>query len=226
MKDYIKHFGTEGMKWGVRKYQYLDGRFTPEGKERYFGNKEKYDYFKDTTYKQDLKRKAADIIGTSIGAAIGIGVNPVISPFTSVLGLVMADKVYGGDKLDKIKVKEYYKKGEPIADDFIKKYGDLTVRQLEAKLEDDIRKESFEKNIIDDEDVFLAEEVEPGYSKLPKNELQQLYKIARVFNKTDPGRNRLDDFEYDYLPKEEVKGISKKIYDKYKKSMYNNIIRG
>lgn len=31
------HFGTKGMKWGVRKYQHEDGTYTEAGKERYFG---------------------------------------------------------------------------------------------------------------------------------------------------------------------------------------------
>lgn len=32
----IKHFGTKGMKWGVRKYQNEDGTFNEAGKQRYF----------------------------------------------------------------------------------------------------------------------------------------------------------------------------------------------
>lgn len=31
----LQHFGTRGMKWGVRKYQYEDGSLTPAGAERY-----------------------------------------------------------------------------------------------------------------------------------------------------------------------------------------------
>ena len=36
-EDVIKHWGIPGQKWGVRRWQYPDGRFTEEGKERYFG---------------------------------------------------------------------------------------------------------------------------------------------------------------------------------------------
>lgn len=30
--DYVVHHGVEGQKWGVRRYQNLDGSLTPEGK--------------------------------------------------------------------------------------------------------------------------------------------------------------------------------------------------
>ena len=33
--DYLAHFGTKGMKWGTRRYQYEDGSLTPEGLKRY-----------------------------------------------------------------------------------------------------------------------------------------------------------------------------------------------
>lgn len=35
-EDYLAHYGTKGMKWGVRRqYQYQDGSYTPAGKVRY-----------------------------------------------------------------------------------------------------------------------------------------------------------------------------------------------
>lgn len=32
---YLMHYGIHGQKWGVRRYQYDNGSYTPEGKERY-----------------------------------------------------------------------------------------------------------------------------------------------------------------------------------------------
>lgn len=35
MDNNLKHYGTRGMKWGVRRYQNKDGSLTPAGKKRY-----------------------------------------------------------------------------------------------------------------------------------------------------------------------------------------------
>lgn len=34
-KDTLAHYGTKGMRWGVRRYQNKDGSLTPAGKKRY-----------------------------------------------------------------------------------------------------------------------------------------------------------------------------------------------
>lgn len=36
--DFLAHHGILGQKWGVRRFQYADGRLTPEGKIRYLKN--------------------------------------------------------------------------------------------------------------------------------------------------------------------------------------------
>lgn len=33
--DELKHYGIQGQKWGVRRFENYDGTLTPEGKERY-----------------------------------------------------------------------------------------------------------------------------------------------------------------------------------------------
>lgn len=41
MKDYLKHYGIKGQKWGVRRYRNEDGTLTADGRERY--KRRKYD---------------------------------------------------------------------------------------------------------------------------------------------------------------------------------------
>ena len=51
---YLKHFGIQGQKWGVRRYQNLDGSLTEEGKARYgYGSLSKNSDYSDP---EQLKR--------------------------------------------------------------------------------------------------------------------------------------------------------------------------
>ncbi len=54
----LYHYGTPGMKWGVRKYQNYDGSLTQEGLERYRQAGEVYDQRK-AKYKAIKKDKTA-----------------------------------------------------------------------------------------------------------------------------------------------------------------------
>lgn len=38
MQSSLYHYGIKGQKWGVRRYQYADGSYTPAGKKRYYAN--------------------------------------------------------------------------------------------------------------------------------------------------------------------------------------------
>lgn len=38
METSLYHYGVKGQKWGVRRYQYADGTYTPAGKKRYYAN--------------------------------------------------------------------------------------------------------------------------------------------------------------------------------------------
>ena len=59
--DYLQHYGIPHMKWGFRRFQYENGRLTPEGKERYRKqeggtNKLSRDYNKETRKLNHLER--------------------------------------------------------------------------------------------------------------------------------------------------------------------------
>lgn len=69
--NYLEHQGTKGMKWGVRNWQYPDGRFTPEGKMRYFGTQPKEGVAATTIALSIYASYAALLVGTvTIGPAI------------------------------------------------------------------------------------------------------------------------------------------------------------
>lgn len=57
----IKHYGTKGQKWGVRKYQNKDGSLTPAGREHYgYGNVSKSGL-------KDFAKKAAHTVSKGVG---------------------------------------------------------------------------------------------------------------------------------------------------------------
>ena len=62
--SYLAHHGIKGQKWGVRKYQNMDGTLTSEGKQRYGSKADRVEKF---------SRKAASWEGRAINAKTGIG---------------------------------------------------------------------------------------------------------------------------------------------------------
>ena len=62
--SYLKHYGTLGMHWGVRRYQNNDGTLTPEGRKRY-GYEEISKRIRESKYNEDVsdeifKKSGAD----------------------------------------------------------------------------------------------------------------------------------------------------------------------
>lgn len=55
--DELAHYGITGQKWGKRRWQNADGTFNAEGKERYFGTKNKKEKSSDTGVKDYIKYK-------------------------------------------------------------------------------------------------------------------------------------------------------------------------
>lgn len=63
MSDFLAHYGVQGQKWGVRRYQYQDGSLTPEGLKRYSRgdvHRIKRD-FKKEAYKENREQGAGVI---------------------------------------------------------------------------------------------------------------------------------------------------------------------
>ena len=59
----LYHFGVNGMKWGVRRYQNKDGSLTPEGRKRLGLDKYDNDHNSDTVVKKGTK--VSRVISTS-----------------------------------------------------------------------------------------------------------------------------------------------------------------
>lgn len=75
--DYISHHGIIGMKWGVRRYQNVDGSYTSAGKSRYgVGDGESYHNFGTSKSSQDdsSSESSGKRKGLSKGQKIAIGV--------------------------------------------------------------------------------------------------------------------------------------------------------
>lgn len=71
--DYIKHHGIRGQRWGVRRFQKLNGMFTAEGRKRRQEQKKKYEEKLEEVeskaskvdkvlYGKSTRRKAAKIL--------------------------------------------------------------------------------------------------------------------------------------------------------------------
>lgn len=61
----VSHSGIKGMKWGVRRYQNLDGTLTEEGKKRY-GNPEGYEAAaKESSALEEATKAASNAVNTA-----------------------------------------------------------------------------------------------------------------------------------------------------------------
>jgi len=73
-EDAAEHSGTKGMHWGVRKWQYYDGRFNDAGKRRYFGTKQPGKYAEaKNKIAQKSNSKAGSKVSEPFKAPVGGG---------------------------------------------------------------------------------------------------------------------------------------------------------
>lgn len=56
----LYHYGTKGMKWGVRRYQNQDGSLTNAGKKRYRDARDEFDRKRDAKRREKEQSKSAN----------------------------------------------------------------------------------------------------------------------------------------------------------------------
>lgn len=66
--DELYHWGIQGQKWGIRRYQNPDGTLTEAGKKRYWGTGGEYTHVGRQRYIKDLVSDYNEINGTKIDA--------------------------------------------------------------------------------------------------------------------------------------------------------------
>ncbi len=64
----LYHWGIQGQKWGIRRYQNPDGTLTEAGKKRYWGSGSDYTHVGRQRYIKDLVKDYNEINGTHVKA--------------------------------------------------------------------------------------------------------------------------------------------------------------
>lgn len=108
------HYGTKGMRWGVRRYQNEDGTLTAAGKKRYSDDG-------PSESRSDVGKKVAK--GLAVGAAVGLAAYAMYNPKSRKLILDMAGKTMD-------QVKKTTAAAAPVVKDHLKKVGAKTLKNL------------------------------------------------------------------------------------------------
>lgn len=161
-KNELKHHGIQGMRWGVRRYQYDDGSLTPEGIERYRKAKKEYD-------RVDAEEHHARMNGKPIGLIKRLKNQSTNSKYWYSL----SNKK--GENTEWMTHQRYGEKSVPSEERFnemVKKYADQKIALLEEKSDFEVIPELTSDN---------KDDIRKGYEEEGRKKLEALF---TEYNKT------------------------------------------
>lgn len=132
----LYHYGIQGQKWGVRRYQNEDGSLTAAGKERY-GSGQKYTNPDGTLSEKGREKRqrlvkgkeiasktgavVGGLAGGSVGLAAGAAVNLALASATGVILPLLPITLAAASAYN----------GAAIVSNILDKYGDKKINQFD-----------------------------------------------------------------------------------------------
>ena len=144
-EDSLSHHGIKGQKWGVRRFQYENGSYTPEGRERYrAGGSGRSNGSKGSSEKGNPKGPLYTGIGASGGPARGLETFPLKTAAASFVVNTVRYQIRKHNTKKEIERAQINKDRERITKDNIKrlatKYNKKERNKIIQSMKDDPNK--------------------------------------------------------------------------------------